>query len=199
MGILNFLFKRTSITRKKTGKSIEPYKSNEIINHSTEEIEDASVQKQSGHDKDRFNSAYRSELFPDFPLNPQDLFVLGETIEGLSLLNIARIGLCVTDEFKALRDSAKENEWPAYADRELSALINAYNQMQAKVPSHIKHTVNVDEVRQLAAAYIEKFKNDKELYAKFMSSQITIMNLSIDFGNTIACGGTLQTILSWYG
>ena len=154
---------------------------------------------QSAKTKKKFNSAYPSALFPDFPLNPQDLFVLGETIEDLTLLNISIIGLCIAVEFEAWRDSVKESEWPDYADIELSALINAYDQMQAKVPKHIEHTVNVDEVRRLSAAYIDKFKKDKGLYSKFMTSQITLMNLSIDFGNTMACGGTLQTILSWYG
>jgi hypothetical protein len=108
------------------------------------------------------------------------------------------VGLCIADEFQDWRNSIPREKWPSYADEELLALISAYNRMEAAVPNHIRHTVNVLEIRKLAKAYVERLKSNSVLYDEFMTGEITLLYLSIDFGNTIACGGTLQTVLEWY-
>jgi hypothetical protein len=145
-----------------------------------------------------FNKAGPSQVFPDFPLNPQSLFYQGLVIKDGHLLNIATIGLCICKEFDALKSSVGSEKWPRYADRELGALKRAYERMLAKVPPGTRHNVNTGEVRRLARAYLDCVKNSKTVYAEFTEARLTLLNMSIDFANTIACGGTLKTILEWY-
>jgi len=146
-----------------------------------------------------FNSATPSWNFADFPLNPQNLFRQGCLLKGVALLNIATIGQCICAAFEAWRgEAAPQRRWPEYADRELVALKRAYERMHAREPVGIRHSVDTIEVQRLAKAYIERVKKDDVVYAKFMNGDQTLYNLSVDFANTIACGGTLQTILQYY-
>lgn len=146
----------------------------------------------------RLKKAYISKILPIFPLNPQNLFHMGEAIANENLLNIAIIGQCICGEFEAWRDRVGPQQWPTFADRELAALKRSYERMHADVPFGIRHTVNTDEVKRLAKAYLECIQNDRTLYANFKDARLTVFYLSVDFANTIACGGSLQTILEWY-
>ncbi len=165
----------------------------------TESQANNAIPDQTNKTNRNYAKAYPSKLFPDYPIRPQNIFILDEPIWDQSLANISMIGLCITNEFQVWKNSVGNYKWPSYANEELSALINAYHQMQAKVPNGITHTVNVQEVRKLAMSYINLLRNDDVLYSEFMAGQITLFNLSLDFANTIACGGTLQTSLEWYG
>ena len=148
----------------------------------------ASRPSEPTNDVVEFMKAGPSQVFPDFPLNPQDLFYKGGVMKDGYLLNIATIGLCICGEFETLRSEVSSQRWPSYADRELGALKRAYERMHANVPSGIRHSVNVAEVRRLARAYIERVKNSETVYAQFMGARVTLFNMSVDFANTIACG-----------
>jgi hypothetical protein len=144
-----------------------------------------------------FKSAGKSELFPDFPLNPQNLFIMDEPIRGQSLANVTEIALIICDEFEKWKNSS-QGKWPSYATEELSALLRACNRMKMNTPLGILHTVNSDKIRTLVHDYIIRLRNDAKANNDFMNRNWTLWNSMIDFGNTIACGGTLQTTMQYY-
>ncbi|MBK8167941.1 MAG: hypothetical protein IPK64_18505 [bacterium] len=144
-----------------------------------------------------FKSAGKSELFPDFPLNPQNLFRLGEPIQGQSLADAAEVGRCICAEFLDWMAEAG-GAWPPYATAELSALTRAFEAMNARASSANYHNVDSGAIRRLARDYVRRLRHDRAAHADFMAQRWTLYNATIDFGNTIACGGTLQTILQHY-
>ena len=163
-----------------------------------------------GADEGILSKAKPSELFPDFPLNPQNLFRpelfrinltsrADESDKHICLISTFTIGQCICDEFDAWREQVVSTRWPPYATEELAALRRAYASMRADVPFRkFRHGVNTVEVPRLARAYIERVKNDDSVYSKFMDKRLSLWFLSCDFANTIACGGALQAILEWH-
>jgi len=144
-----------------------------------------------------YKSAGQSKLFPDVPLNPLGLFMVGEPIRGKSLANVAEIVEVICDEFKNWQ-SASGGNWPSYANGELSALVNACQNMKNNIPADTKHTVDSNKVRGLIKSYITRLRNDANASNDFMNQTWTLWNSMVDFGNTIACGGTIQTTMEFY-
>ncbi len=151
-------------------------------------------------DSRAYGKCGKSWLFDDFPLNPQPLIRGEGPLKDQSLLDISEIGRCICVQFQAWKLIAEKNEgmWPEYASKELTGMIDAYERMKSNVPSKFKHKVDSEKIMELAWMYIERIMNDEKAYASFLKADDTLMNLTIDFGNTISCGGKLQTALKWY-
>lgn len=142
--------------------------------------------------------AYPSKVLPNFPLTPMHDFVKGTPIMGKSLANVSMVGLCICEVFMVWKEEMVKDEWPEYADGELKALFSTYGLMQTNVPADISHDIDRDLVQELAWKYLKGIKSTPKAYEEFLEAHLTLLGLTIDFGNTIGYGGVLQTALHWY-
>ena len=56
-------------------------------------------------------------------------------------------------------------------------------------------TVDSDAVYRLAGDYLDQIQEHPKAFRKFEKAELTLLGLTIDFGNTIGFWGLLQTVL----
>ncbi|MEJ2454840.1 MAG: hypothetical protein P8103_11875 [Candidatus Thiodiazotropha sp.] len=147
--------------------------------------------------KPGFKESAPSKYLPNFPQCAQDLFTHGAVIEGTYLASISDIGQAILLEIENWKAETETGQWPNFADNEIAAFRRTYQRMENFAEGQPSQA-NTADVRKLAKAYFIAIRSNDELYQRFLQGQLTLYNLKIDFANTIACGGTLQTTLEWY-
>jgi hypothetical protein len=149
----------------------------------------------------KYTQALPSQVFPDFPLNPQNLSYDGALIKDEVLLNVVTVALIFLQEMKALRQRAGRGNWPGTADKELSALEISLtgSRMTRNFSRGIRASVNASKIHHLAEFYLNRLRDDRAEYAEFMSGRLSVYFLMLDFAQTLGCGSTLQTALEWHG
>ena len=156
----------------------------------------------------------KSELLPDFPLNPQNLCYEGGKLDGRYLLNIYVVIACILTTFEVwckVQDATPQ-EWPEATKRELDALRNSAKLIGSRVNLPVEghyveffripveeHDVDVARIAALFAEYLKCFISDKDSLSEFMNERISLYYLLIDFTKTIACANGIQLALRWYG
>ena len=161
------------------------------------EMRNATASRASEPPNGALKTAGQSKLFPDFPLHPQNLFRMGQTIDGQVAADAAGVMHIV---LKAVMDLAGRNRstWPEFADREMLALATSMKTMNDQIPRQFYPRINEEEIARLASDYFRRFESETQLYERFRKADISVYFLCIDFLNTIACGGTLQTAWERY-
>jgi hypothetical protein len=147
-----------------------------------------------------------SEVFPDFPLNPQNLSYEGAPIKGELLINALNVALCFLDECESLKGRASRNwlgqpKWPGGADKEIARLRSGLTngQMGRQVAGARPTIKNLPEIHRIAASYLDRLRNDSAEYEEFMAERLSVYYLMLDFAHTLGCSGVIQTALEWWG
>ena len=142
-----------------------------------------------------FAEALPSKVFPDFPLNPQNLFSEGSVLRDIHLKNASVICECILGEFMMWQMRAGPGRWPEYATGEMNSLTRAVGNMRKKFDSSLQHTVDTDLVERLVHQYVERVNADSDVYAKFMQRQYTIFYLLVDFARTLGAASPAKGAL----
>jgi len=145
-----------------------------------------------------FKSVSKSELFPELPLSNQYLFCMEEPIKDRNLANISEVGLSICANIKEWEIS-NSSKWPSYAVSELEDLTSAFLRMKKAAPIEFRPIVDTDKISNMMNKYMLELKYNKAVFNKFFHKEYTLYYMIIDFGNTIGCGGTLQTALECSG
>ncbi len=142
-------------------------------------------------------------LYQDFArhareaLHLDQLFVVGERLEGSKVAVLAKVGMCLSETFEAMLPGEREI-WNAACVKELSALKRSWQKINLQFPSSAG-LIDTQKVRELACLYVSRVSKDASARANLAAGTYTLFWLTIDFGNALGCGGALKTALEWYG
>lgn len=156
----------------------------------------------------RYKQAFKSVIIPEYPLKQLFLFIHGEPIMEKNLATVSALGLSICEKLSRFIANFSINKYKfdyvyepllfRYLEDEIQSLVNVFEKIDSSVKakgfypdySYMQFSTHCFEYLQM----LEK----KNIHKLLIEQKLTAYNILIDYGNTIGCGGTIQTTLEYY-